>query len=70
MMATMTARALRFRSRAATELQRFISNCSGSTAIEYVVAGTLIGAGVLAGVSVLSGAVGDLYSSIVDKVSN
>jgi hypothetical protein len=39
----------------------------GSVAIEYIVAGALIGIGVAAGVSFLSGAVTDLYGSVIAK---
>jgi Flp pilus assembly pilin Flp len=44
--------------------RRFTSNCSGSAAIEYIVAGALIGAGVLVGVTVLNSAV-TLYGRVI-----
>jgi Flp pilus assembly pilin Flp len=45
-------------------VRRFASDCSGSTAIEYIIAVAIIGVAVLAGVSVLSGAVADLYGGV------
>jgi Flp pilus assembly pilin Flp len=53
--------------RGKAEVRRFASDRLGSVAIEYIVAGALIGIGVAAGVSVLSGAVTDLYGSVIAK---
>jgi len=43
----------------------FTSNSDGSVAIEYVVAGAPLGAGVLVGVTMLSGAVTDIFGCVI-----
>jgi len=43
----------------------FMSNGDGSVAIEYVVAGAPIGAGVFVGVTLLSGAVADIFECVI-----
>ncbi|MFA9387854.1 MAG: hypothetical protein ACERIE_07275 [Methyloceanibacter sp.] len=43
----------------------FMSNSDGSVAIEYVVAGAPIGAGVFVGVTMLSGAVTDIFGCVI-----
>lgn len=58
---------MRFRTRGAAIVRRFVSDSSGAPAIEYIVAAALLGAGVLAGVDVLSSAVTELYNFVIDK---
>jgi Flp pilus assembly pilin Flp len=43
----------------------FTSNSDGSVTIEYVLAGAPIGAGVLVGVTMLSGAVTDIFGCVI-----
>ena len=56
---------LRARLTAAT--RRFASDCSGSAAIEYILAGAIIGAGVIIGISALSGGVAGLFNDVIAK---
>lgn len=58
---------LRAPSRASAWVQYFARDCQGSVAIEYILAGALIGVGVLAGVSLLSDSVAGLYGSVIAK---
>jgi len=53
-----------FKARLAASLRGFWSDCTGSTAIEYVVAGVVIAVGLLAGISVLNEAILGLVSSV------
>jgi len=48
--------------------RRFVSDRSGTAAMEYIVTGAIIAVGVAAGVSVLSGAITDLYQIIIDAL--
>lgn len=61
----MTATHGTHRKRLAKTVRKFMSDSSGSPAIEYIVAAAIIGAGVVAGVSVLSSAVSDLYGTVI-----
>ena len=67
MMQTGIARGKRLKARLGVAGRRFASDCSASVAIEYIVAAAIIGAGVIVGVSVLSGTVTELYGTVIDK---
>ncbi len=57
-----------FKARASASLRGFWSDCSGSAAMEYIVAGAIISVGVITAVSALSDAVTELYGNTIAKL--
>lgn len=54
--------------RLVAEVRRFASNRSGTTAIEYALVATLVGAALIAGVSILGDGLIDFFGTFLDDL--